>query len=51
VTFSGNSGSMTKCVMVMAYTLTFTGNTNLQNNTSGCTAATTVPGQMIRLVA
>ena len=51
VTFSGNSGNTTKCVMVMAYTLTFTGNTNLQNNTSGCTAATTVPGKMVRLVA
>ena len=51
VTFTGNSGSTTKCLMVMAYTLTFTGNTNLQNNTTGCTAATTVPGKMIRLVA
>ena len=49
--FTGSSGGITKCAMVMAYTLTFSGNTNLQNNTSGCAAATTVPGKMIRLVA
>jgi hypothetical protein len=50
ITFNGNSGGMTKCAMVIAYTLNFSGNTNLQNNTTGCNAATTVPGKVVRLV-
>lgn len=51
VTFSGNSGATTKCAMVVGYTLVFTGNTNLQNNTTGCTANSTVKGKAVKLVA
>jgi hypothetical protein len=51
VTFTGSSGNMTKCVMVVSYTATFNGNTNLQNNVTGCKANTTVPGYVIKLVA
>jgi hypothetical protein len=51
VSFTGSSGSMTKCAMVMAYTLAFNGNTNLQNNTAGCKANKTVRGKEVRLVA
>lgn len=51
ITFTGSSGNMTKCAMVVAYTATFSGNTNLQNNTTGCTAATTVTNKQVRLVA
>jgi Flp pilus assembly protein TadG len=51
VTFSGSSGATTKCAMVIGWTLQFTGNTNLQNDTSGCTANTTATIQQIRLVA
>lgn len=51
VSFNGTGANTTKCAMVIAYTLTFSGNTNLQNNTTGCNAATTVPGTVVRLVA
>jgi len=51
ITFTGSSGNMTKCAMVVAYTATFSGNTNLQNDTVGCTAATTVTNKQVRLVA
>jgi hypothetical protein len=37
--------------MVIGWTLQFTGNTDLQNNTTGCTANTTATIQQIRLVA
>lgn len=50
VQFTGSTGSMTKCVMVMAWTLEFTGNANLQNNVSGCTANKTFKGQVLRLI-
>jgi hypothetical protein len=51
VSFTGSSGATTKCAMVIANTLNFSGNTNLQNNTTGGGAATTVPGKTIRLIA
>lgn len=51
VSFTGSSGAATKCAMVVGYTLVFTGNTNLQNNTTGCTANTTVSGKAIKLFA
>jgi Flp pilus assembly protein TadG len=51
ITFDGSSGSITKCAMVVAKQVVFSGNTNLQNDTTGCVADTTVPGKMIRLVA
>jgi Flp pilus assembly protein TadG len=51
VTFSGSTGASTKCAMVIGYTLQFTGNTNLQNNTTGCTANTTATIQIVKLIA
>lgn len=51
VTFSGNAGSMTKCAMVVARRVEFSGNTNIQNNTVGCQANSTVMGWRVRLVA
>jgi hypothetical protein len=48
--FSGSNATTTRCVMAIAYVLNFTGNSNLQNSTTGCTANTTVNGQMIKLV-
>lgn len=51
VTFSGNTGAMTKCAMVVARRVEFAGNANMQNNTTGCTANTTVKGKTIRLIA
>jgi Flp pilus assembly protein TadG len=51
ITFTGNSGSITKCVMVVGYTVAFSGNTDLQNNTTGCVANSTVKGKEVRLVA
>jgi Flp pilus assembly protein TadG len=51
IDFTGTSGSITKCVMVVGYTVAFSGNTDLQNNTTGCTANTTVKGKEVRLVA
>jgi hypothetical protein len=51
VTFTGSSGNMTKCAMVVAYTATFSGNTNLQNSTTGCSANQTVTNKIVKLVA
>ena len=50
VTLSGSSGAMTKCAMFVARRVEFAGNSNIQNNTTGCTAATKVKGKMIRLI-
>jgi hypothetical protein len=50
VSFTGTAGSMTKCAMVVAYTVDFSGNTNLQNDTSGCTANKQVTAKKISLV-
>ena len=51
ISFTGTSGSMTKCAMVVSKKVQFNGNANLQNDVSGCTANKTVPGKTIRLVA
>lgn len=51
VTFSGNAGAMTKCAMVVARRVEFAGNTDIQNNTTGCTAASKVSGKVVRLIA
>lgn len=48
--FTGSSGSVTQCLMIMAYTLEFTGNADLQNNPSGCAANTTFKGQIVKLI-
>ena len=51
MTFTGSSANSTRCAMVVSYTVEFTGNTNIQNDTSGCVADTRVVGQVVRLVA
>ena len=51
VNFTGTSGTMTKCVMVVGFRLSFNGNTNLQNDTAGCQANQKKPGWKIRLVS
>jgi len=50
VTFSGSSSASTKCAMVIGYTLQFSGNTALQNNTTGCYANTTATIQVVKLI-
>ena len=53
ITFSGDSAQSTKCAMVVGYTVSFTGNTNIQNDMDedDCDADQTVSGKMVRLVA
>jgi Flp pilus assembly protein TadG len=51
LTFNGTAGDMTKCAMVVARQVVFSGNSNLQNNTTGCSAAEKVKGKEVRLVA
>lgn len=51
VSFTGGTADTTKCAMVVARQVAFSGNSNLQNNTTGCTAATTAKGKEIKLVA
>ena len=51
VSFAGSAGDTTKCVMVVANQVVFTGNSNLQNNTTGCTSAIKKKGKEVRLVA
>jgi hypothetical protein len=50
VSFTGTGSTTTKCAMVVAHTVVFSGNTNLQNNTTGCVANTTFKGKAIRLI-
>jgi hypothetical protein len=51
VTFSGTTGATTKCAMVVARRVDFAGNSNIQNDTAGCTANQKVKGKVIRLIA
>jgi len=51
INFTGTSGAMTKCAMVVGYVVNFSGNTNLQNDTTGCSANQTAKGKAIRLIA
>jgi Flp pilus assembly protein TadG len=51
VTFTGTSGDETKCAMVVARQVVFSGNANFQNNTTGCVANEKVKGKEIKLVA
>jgi len=48
--FTGSSSPATKCAMIVSYRVDFSGNTDIQNNTAGCTADTTVKGRIVRLV-
>ena len=55
VTFNGTSGASTQCTMVVSYTATFAGNTNLQNSltrpdNTPCQNNTTVHAHKIALV-
>lgn len=55
VTFNGTSGASTQCAMVVSYTATFNGNTNLQNSLTRpdgtpCQNDTTVTAHVIALV-
>jgi len=49
--FTGSSSTATKCLMLVALRVDFGGNTDIQNNTTGCTANTTVTSKKVRLVA
>jgi Flp pilus assembly protein TadG len=53
LTFSGSSANSTKCAMVVGYTVSFSGNTNIQNDMTpaDCDADQQVSGKAVRLVA
>lgn len=56
IQFNGTSSAMTQCAMVVGWTETFNGDTNLQNSLTrpdgtACTANQTVPAYGVRLVA
>ena len=48
--FTGSSSAATKCAMIVAYRVDFSGNSDIQNNTTGCAANTTVSGKVVRLI-
>ena len=48
---SGSSTGSTQCAMIVAYTVTFSGSANIQNDTSDCDADTQVSGKKVRLIA
>jgi Flp pilus assembly protein TadG len=50
VQLNGTTGAMTKCAMVVGWTIDISGNANLQNDTTGCTANETVSAKVVRLV-
>ncbi|MCA1652670.1 MAG: pilus assembly protein TadG-related protein [Sphingomicrobium sp.] len=51
INFTGTTGAISKCLMVVSKKVNFAGNSNIQNDVNGCTANTTVTGKKIRLVA
>lgn len=51
LTLTGSSDTSTQCAMIVALTVTFSGNGDLQNDTSNCDAATQVTGKKVRLIA
>lgn len=51
LSMTGDTANMTKCTMMVGYTVVFSGNSNLQNDTQGCKAAITKKGKAIRLLA
>ncbi len=51
LTFSGSSAGATQCVMMIGWTLTFSGDADIQNDISSCEAATQVDGKKVRLIA
>ena len=51
IKFSGSTGQAFQCAMVVGYTVEFTGNATVQNNTAGCVADTQVTHKRVRLVA
>jgi hypothetical protein len=50
VTFNGNSAGAFNCAMVVSWTATFSGDANLQNDTSTCDNDTTVSAKKVALV-
>ena len=51
LTFTGSSSAATKCAMVVGLRIHFNGNTDIQNNTTGCTADQRTSGWKVRIVA
>jgi hypothetical protein len=50
ITLNGTSTNQTQCAMIVGWTVTISGNSTIQNDTSGCTNNTTVAGYTIKLV-
>jgi Flp pilus assembly protein TadG len=50
VTFNGNAAAAFHCAMVVSWTATFSGDANLQNDTSDCDNDTTVTAKKVALV-
>ena len=51
ITFTGSASAATKCAMIVARRVHFSGSTDIQNNTTGCVSSTKVAGKVIRLIA
>jgi len=51
LTFTGSSVGATQCAMIVGWTITFTGDAEIQNDTSSCDAATQIKGRKVRLIA
>jgi len=51
LTFTGSSSAATKCAMIVGLRVHFNGNTDIQNNTTGCTADQQTSGWKVRIVA
>ena len=51
VEYAGNAADTFKCAMIVGYVVTFSGTSNVQNNTNGCYANTKEQVQRVRLVA
>ncbi|HEU5481556.1 MAG TPA: hypothetical protein VFU80_00475, partial [Sphingomicrobium sp.] len=51
VTLTGSTTQAFQCAMLVGYTVEFTGNATVQNDTSACDADMTVSGKRVRLIA
>ena len=49
--FTGSTAGSTQCAMIIGWNVTFSGSSDIQNDTSSCVADTTLSGKRVRLIA
>ena len=50
LTFTGSSAGSTQCAMIIGWNVSFSGSSDIQNDTSSCVADTQMSGKRVRLI-